>query len=168
MELRMANRLALIVMALFPALWGLLGFLNDATDFNGTMTNAVRPMIEMVNTYNNPWQNWRALSAPWAAPLALTLIMTTEGIAGILGAIGLVAMLANLRGSARAFGKGKAFMMLGCMAAVLVWGVGFMVVAGDWFLAWERPKDGTQLGAMVYFLPCALGLLAAMIHREEV
>jgi predicted small integral membrane protein len=169
MELRTVKRLALIVMALFPALWGLLGFLNDATDFTGTVNNAVRPMIEMTNTYNNPWQMWRALTAPWAAPAALTLIMTTEGIAGILATIGIVAMLANLGSDAAAFARGKAFMMLGCLVAILVWGIGFMVVAGDWFLSWERSKDplATQSGAMIYFLPCALALIVAMMHREE-
>lgn len=52
---------------------------------------------------------------------------------------------------------------------VLVWGVGFMVIAGDWFLAWEASTAplNTQLGAMVYFLPCALAVIAAMVHREE-
>ncbi len=60
-------------------------------------------------------------------------------------------------------------MILGCLTATLVWGIGFMVVAGDWFLAWERSKEplGTQAGAMVYFLPCALALIVAMIHRED-
>jgi predicted small integral membrane protein len=167
MESRTIGRLALIVMALFPALWGLLGFLNDATDFNGTAANAVKPMIAMTGTYDNPWQNWRAITAPWAAPVALTLIMSTELVAGILGSIGLVSMLLRFRASAAEFARAKAFMILGCLGAVLVWGVGFMVVAGDWFLAWERSKDGTQLGAMVYFLPCALALIVALIHREE-
>ena len=41
MDLRTVKRLALIVMALFPALWGLLGDLNNASDFSGTATNAV-------------------------------------------------------------------------------------------------------------------------------
>jgi predicted small integral membrane protein len=169
MELRTVSRLALIVMALFPALWGLLGFLNDATDFNGTVNNAVRPMIEMNNTYNNPWQTWRAITAPWAAPVGLVIIMTTEGIAGVLGTIGIVTMVFNFRAGAAAFAKGKAFMILGCLEAILVWGIGFMVVAGDWFLAWERSKDplGTQAGAMIYFLPCALALIVALVHREE-
>jgi predicted small integral membrane protein len=60
-------------------------------------------------------------------------------------------------------------MILACLCAVLVWGVGFMVVAGDWFLTWEANKDplGVQLGAMIYFLPCALALVLAMTHREE-
>jgi predicted small integral membrane protein len=166
---RVVKRFALIVMALFPALWGLLGDLNNATDFSGTANNAVRPMIAMTNTYGNPWQTWRAITAPWAAPVGLVIIMTVETIAGILGTLSIVLMLANIRGSVAAFARGKALMILSCLFAILVWGVGFMVVAGDWFLAWEANKDplSTQLGAMIYFLPCAIALIVAMIHREE-
>jgi len=169
MDLRMVKRLALIVMALFPALWGLLGDLNNATDFAGTANNAVKPMIEMTNTYGNPWQVWRAITAPWAAPVGLALIVAVETAAGILGAISVVVMLVNIRGSAAAFAMGKAWMILACLAAILVWGVGFMVVAGAWFLAWQANKDplGIQLGAMIYFLPCALALIVAMIHHED-
>ena len=169
MNERVVKRFALIVMALFPALWGLLGDLNNATDFTGTANNAVRPMIAMTNTYGNPWQTWRAITAPWAAPVGLVIIMTVETIAGILGALSIILMLANIRGSVSAFARGKGLMILSCLFAILVWGVGFMVVAGDWFLAWEANKDplSTQLGAMIYFLPCAIALIVAMIHREE-
>ena len=53
------------------------------------------------------------------------------------------------------------FLNAGVLFAVLL---GFMVVAGDWFLAWEASKDplSTQLGAMIYFLPCALALILAV------
>jgi predicted small integral membrane protein len=166
---RLVKRLALIVMALFPALWGLLGDLNNVTDFAGTANNAVKPMISMTNTYGNPSQTWRAITAPWAAPVGLVIIMTVETIAGILGTLSIVVMLANIRGSVTAFARGKGWMILSCLCAILVWGVGFMVVAGDWFLAWEASKDplSTQLGAMIYFLPCAIALIVAMIHHEE-
>ena len=169
MDLRIMKRLAPIVMALFPALWGFLGDLNNTADFSGTANNAVRPMIAMTNIYGNPWQTWRAITAPWAAPVGLVLIMAVETAAGTLGIIGVVVMLVNIRGSAAAIAKGKAWMILACLSAILVWGVGFMVVAGDWFLAWQANKDplATQLGAMIYFLPCALALIVAMIHREE-
>ena len=167
--MRTANRLALIVMALFPALWGLLGGLNNATGFTSTANYAVAPMLAMTNTYGNPWQTWRAITAPWAGSVGLAIIMTIETIAGILGAIGVVVMLVNIRASAAAFARGKVWMILACLAAIAVWGLGFMVGAGDWFLAWQAKQDpsATQLGAMVYFLPCALGLIVAMIHRED-
>jgi predicted small integral membrane protein len=169
MDVQLIKRLALIVMALFPALWGLLGDLNNATDFTSTANNAVKPLIAMTNTYGNPWQTWRAMTAPWAAPVGLVLIMAVETAAGILGAISIVVMLVNIRASATAFARGKAWMILACLFAILVWGVGFMVVAGDWFLAWQASKDpiSTQLGAMIYFLPCALALIVAMIHHDE-
>lgn len=169
MDLRLAKRFALIVMALFPALWGLIGDLNNASDFSGTVNNAVKPMIAMTNTYGNPWQTWRAITAPAASPVALVIIMAFETMAGVLAAISIVVMLANISGTAAQFARGKAWMILACLFAVLVWGVGFMVVAGDWFLAWEAAKDplGVQLGAMIYFLPCALALIVAMHHHEE-
>jgi predicted small integral membrane protein len=169
-DLRIVKRVALVVMALFPAMWGLLGDLNNATAFSSTASNAVRPLIEMTDTYGNPWQNWRAITSPWAAPIGLALIMAVETLAGVLGLISIVVMLANIRGSAAAFAKGNAWMILACLSAVLVWGIGFMVVAGDWFLTWEANKHplSTRLGAMIYFLPCALALIVAMFHQKQV
>ena len=118
MDLRFVKRLALIVMALFPALWGLLGDLNNATDFKGTATNAVAPMIAMTNTYGNPLQIWRAITAPWAAEAGLALIMAAETAAGVFGAVGIIVMIASLRGSAAAFARGKAWMILSCLFAI--------------------------------------------------
>src|SRR5271170_3271665 len=108
MDLQTAKRLALVVMALFPAIWGLLGDLNNATDFTGTVNNAVRPLIEMTNTYGNPWQTWRAITAPWAASVGLVAIMLLETSAGVFGAIAVVVMLINIRASPARFAKGKA------------------------------------------------------------
>jgi predicted small integral membrane protein len=166
--LKIAKRLALVVMGLFPALWGLLGGLNNLTDFSGTAEHAVRPIIAMTSTYGNPLQSWRAISAPWAAPVGLVLITTMETATGIFSLVGVLVMLANIRGASADFAKGKAWMILGCLCAILVWGVGFLVVAGDWFLAWQA-KDplAVQGGAMIYFLPCALALIVAITHREE-
>lgn len=169
MTMRTAQRLVLIVFALFAAIWGALGVLNDATDFTDTAQNAVKPLIEMTNTYGNPWQTLRAIKFAWAPPVALVGIMIGEAITGILAFIGLILMVAHLGGTPAAFARGKMWMMLGSAMGVLVWGVGFMVIAGDWFLAWEASTAplNTQLGAMVYFLPCALAVIAAMVHREE-
>lgn len=168
MDMRLAQRAALIVLVLFPAIWGWLGVLNDATDFTDTAQNAVKPLIEMTNTYGNPWQTLRAIKFAWAPPVALVAIMAGELLTGLLATIGLVLMLARFTGTPEAFARGKAWMILGSAMGVLVWGVGFMVIAGDWFLAWEASTNplNTQLGAMVYFLPCCLALLAAMFHRE--
>jgi hypothetical protein len=72
------KRIALVVMALFPALWGLLGDLNNSTAFTSTANNTVKPLNAMTNTYGDPWQTWRAITAPWAATVALIVIMAVE------------------------------------------------------------------------------------------
>ncbi len=164
------GRLVVVVMCLFPTLWGFLGLLNDATDFNDTVVNAVKPMIEMTNTYGNPLQQARAINIPGAAEIGLIGIMTVETLAGIFGLIGLVRLVLNFFKSSDDFARAKAWMMLGCLFAVLVWGVGFMVIAGDWFLSWEAKTMplSNQLGGMIYFLPNALGLIVAMVHRDPV
>ena len=169
MNVSRVQRIAVIVMGLFPAIWGLLSLLNDVTDFPGTVDSAIRPMIAMTDTYGNPQQTWRAITAPWAAPLGLVGIIVVETLAGIFAAIGVILMAVHFRGSAADFARGKASMMLGAVMGILVWGIGFMVIAGDWFLAWQAKTDplSTQLGGMIYMLPCALALIVAMIHREE-
>lgn len=49
-----------------------------------------------------------------------------------------------------------------------MWGVGFMVLAGDWFMAWQAKKDplAVQLGALIYLAPNAFALLFLMLQRE--
>lgn len=58
--------------------------------------------------------------------------------------------------------------MLGAICAIAVWGVGFMVLAGDWFMAWQAKKDplAVQLGALIYLAPNAFALLFLMLQRE--
>ncbi|SVK53265.1 Predicted small integral membrane protein (DUF2165) [Acinetobacter baumannii] len=58
--------------------------------------------------------------------------------------------------------------MLGALCAITVWGVGFMVVAGDWFMAWQAKENplAVQLGALIYLAPNAFALLFLMLQRE--
>lgn len=162
------KRLACIIMALFPALWGLFSFLNNTADFSGTAQNAVAPLLSMHDTYGNPALTWRAITAGWAPYLGLGIITATETLAGILASTGILKMLLSFGSSYREFARGKAWAMLGALCAILVWGIGFMVVAGDWFMAWQAKENplSTQLGALLYSLPCMMALVILMLHHE--
>ncbi|WP_262772069.1 hypothetical protein [Enterobacter asburiae] len=41
------SRLAFIMLALFPALWGIFSLMNNIADFEGTAANAVAPLLSM-------------------------------------------------------------------------------------------------------------------------
>ncbi|MFZ5177717.1 DUF2165 family protein, partial [Enterobacter kobei] len=67
------------------------------------------------------------------------------------------------------FTVGKSWAMLGACCAILVWGIGFMVVAGDWFMAWQAKENplATQLGALLYAAPNMLAIVILMLHKEK-
>ncbi|MDP8619471.1 DUF2165 family protein [Serratia marcescens] len=162
------SRLGCIVLSLFPALWGLFSLLNNTADFAGTARNAVGPLLAMQDTYQTPGLMWRAIGADWACMLGLAVITTLETLAGLFAAAGVVLMIGRFKDPYAAFAKGKIWAMLGALCAIAVWGVGFMVVAGDWFMAWQAKQDplAVQLGALIYLAPNAFALLFLMLQRE--
>ncbi|MNE72169.1 hypothetical protein D3C80_1680880 [compost metagenome] len=96
------------------------------------------------------------------------MITVLESVAGITAALGVVLMLKHLGHSYAAFARGKAWAMLGALCAIAVWGLGFMVVAGDWFMAWQAKEHplAVQLGAMLYMVPNTLALIFLMLQRD--
>jgi predicted small integral membrane protein len=169
MNERMVSRLICLVMALFPALWGIFSLMNNLADFDDTVNNAVAPLLSMQDTYQVPGLMWRAIATPGAAGVGLALITTTEALAGVFACTGLLLMLRHLFSPYPQFATGKACAMLGAGCAVMVWGVGFMVVAGDWFMAWQAKDNplATQLGALLYTAPNMLALLYFLGQKES-
>lgn len=170
MNERNVSRIVCLIMALFPALWGCFSFMNNIADFSGTVENAVAPLLSMQDTWNVPGLMWRAITIPEAPRVGLVLITATETLAGIFACTGLVLMVKNLFSPYQKFAAGKAWAMLGAACAVLVWGIGFMVVAGDWFMAWQAKENplATQLGALLYTVPNILTLIFFMVQKESV
>lgn len=162
------SRLGCIVLSLFPALWGIFSLLNNTADFSGTAQHAVAPLLAMQDTYQVPGLMWRAISVEWAGQVGLAIITLMESVAGITAAFGVVLMLKHLGHSYAAFARGKAWAMLGALCAIAVWGLGFMVVAGDWFMAWQAKDNplAVQLGAMLYMVPNTLALIFLMLQRD--
>ncbi|MFQ0814703.1 hypothetical protein AVM02_00005 [Brucella anthropi] len=163
------KRIPCILMSLFPALWGMLSLLNNTADFSGTAENAVRPLLAMTDTYGIPGQTWRAITVSWAPYAGLAVITAIETLAGVFATIGFAKMLINLCGSYTKFSAGKNWTILGACCAVAVWGIGFMVVAGDWFMAWQAKENplNTQLGALIYALPSMMCLVILLCHKES-
>ncbi|MBI3310358.1 MAG: DUF2165 domain-containing protein [Serratia liquefaciens] len=162
------SRLSCIVLSLFPALWGIFSLLNNSADFANTARQAVGPLLTMQDTYQVPGLMWRAVSAPWAGMLGLACITLLESLAGIAAALGIVLMLKHLGHPYAQFAKGKAWAMLGALCAIAVWGIGFMVIAGDWFMAWQAKDNplAVQLGALLYMVPNTLALIVLMLQRD--
>lgn len=125
-------------------------------------------MQVMTDTCGNPAQIWRAGCAPWAAPLAPVLITAAESLAGLLVTTGIVRMRWRFRASPASFDEAKLWGVLGCLAAVLICGIGMMVIAGDRFSSWrsDRRIPG-QLGGAAYAVPCLSAWLALLTPERR-
>lgn len=160
-------RLALIIMGLFPTLWGLLSLLNNISGFSSTVQYAVAPLLSMTDTYGNPAQTWRAIDSIWAAKIALSLITAVETAAGLMGLLAIIKMLQTLQAPYPVFEQAKTYLVIACVLAIGVWGIGFAVIAGDYFLTWQSESGlATQQGGLVYAVPCFLTLILAVVHKE--
>ena len=167
MSYKQTVRLSIILMALFPTLWGLFSFMNNTSGFAGTAQYAVAPLLSMSDTYGNPAQTWRAITSPMAANIFLAIITAVETLAGLLGLWSIFKLLKAFKDTPKAFEDAKSPLVLSCVLAILVWGVGFAVIAGDYFLAWQSKTTlATQIGGLIYAIPCFLTLILAVIHKE--
>lgn len=161
-------RFSIIVMALFPTLWGLLSLMNNISGFSKTAQYAVAPMLAMTDTYGNPAQTWRAIEVPFAGEIGLIVITLFETLAGLFGLWSMVTMTRNINAPFQDFQQAKSLLIISCTLAILVWGIGFAVIAGDYFLAWQSSTSlSTQNGGLIYAIPCFLTLILAIVHKEE-
>ena len=79
---------------------------------------------------------YRAITNPALHHLAYALIIATETLTAVLCWIGAWRLFAQLRSGVAAFNRAKAFAIAGLLMGLLVWQVGFMTIAGEWFGMW--------------------------------
>jgi predicted small integral membrane protein len=158
-------RWAILLTALFPTFFGLLALLNNTSGFSDTVQYAVGPTIAMTDTYGNPAQTWRAITSPIIAQIALIVITLFEASAGVVGAIAMYKMLKTINQPFEQFQQAKSLLIISCTLAILVWGIGFAVIAGEFFLTWQsKTTIETQLGGLIYTIPCFLVMIFALCH----
>jgi predicted small integral membrane protein len=125
-----------IAMAASLAAFCLLVAFDNITDY-GTNYLFVQHVMSMDTTYPGNALMYRAVTNPVLWNLVYKLIIIAEALTGILFLAGAICLF-QLRGApARAFNEGKALVVAGGLVAFLLWFVGFMVIAGEWFAMWQ-------------------------------
>lgn len=153
-----AFKFSQIAVLILPALLGIFGFLNNVSGWQGTVNFAIKPLLAMDGTYDIYWQKIRAVDSLLISKIALFGITATETAVGVLNATAIVLMIKNFNNPQK-YNTAKNFAFVGCALGVLVWGAGFIAIAGDFFLAWQSGGLNTQLGGLIYMLPCFLALI---------
>jgi predicted small integral membrane protein len=130
-----AVRAAKIVLVAAAALHASLVAFGNITDY-GTNLLFVQHVLSMDTIFPNSKISYRAITSPALHHLAYGLIIAGEALTAVLCWIGAWRLFGHLRSDAGAFNRAKAFAGAGLLMGLLVWQVGFMTIAGEWFGMW--------------------------------
>ncbi len=161
---RFILRLDQILVACIPLVMGWLALLNDATSISSSVKSVVGPLVTM---QGENAQTWRALPASFATP-AYILMFLGEFLVGVLALIGIFIMLKNIMKDHAHFEKGKRWLYLACGWGIIVWGLFFFEVGGDWFLSWQNASlGGFQQGGLNYALEILMAFIYLKLMQKE-
>jgi predicted small integral membrane protein len=144
-------RYAKIVMSLSPAAFCLLVAFDNITDY-GTNYLFVQHVLSMDTTFPGNALMYRAITNPVLWQLAYAAIIAAEGLTGLLFLAGAIQLFRLRNASGAAFNQGKALVVAACLLAFLVWYLGFMVVAGEWFAMWQSKDWNGQEAAFRFYM----------------
>lgn len=149
---------AAVLTAITGAYMALVAF-GNITDYE-TNHAFVQHVFAMDTTFQSPNTMYRAITNQTVVTVAYVLIIAWEVVTA---AVLLTALVAWLRGRPAARGLSTA----GWLMQVLLFGGGFIVVGGEWFLMWQS-KDWNGLSAAFQnFVIASVGLIVVRLPVKD-
>jgi predicted small integral membrane protein len=117
---------------------------GNITDY-GINFEFVRHVLSMDDIKANSGISYRAIASPALHHAAYALIIAAEVLTAVLCWLGAWRLFGQVRSSAAAFNRSKTYAVAGLLAGLLLWQVGFITIAGEWFGMWmSRHWNGVQ------------------------
>ena len=158
-----ALRLSKAVLVAAAAAWSLLAAVDNVFDYASNF-QFVRHVLEMDTTFPGNAGMWRAVRLPILHHVAYALIIVTECAVGVLAGIGALRMAAA-RHNAQQFRRAKLAAIVGLTLGMLLWLLGFEVIAGEWFMMWQSRTWNAQDAAFRYVV--VLGICLIYVSLED-
>jgi predicted small integral membrane protein len=123
----------------------------------------VQHVLSMDTTFPDNALRSRAITSPAIWTLGYWGIIAAEGATGLAFTIATISMATQLRSPPERFHQAKRFVYIGAGLGFLVWFLGFMVVAGEWFAMWQSATWNGQEAAFRFYMP----ILAVLIFVNQ-
>ncbi|MCA6095721.1 DUF2165 domain-containing protein [Streptomyces sp. SCA3-4] len=134
---------------------------GNITDF-GTNQEFVRHVLAMDTTFEDEDLMWRAVTDPALQDAAYVLIIVWETLAAALLIAATVLWVRGLRRYGPGYGAARRATTLGLLMLMLLFGLGFMAIGGEWFAMWQSAKwNGLQAALRTFTLA---GFVLILIH----
>ena len=156
-------RLSKIVMVAGLAAYALLVAFGNITDY-GSNFAFIQHVMSMDTTFPGNKLMYRAITSPVLQQSAYGAIIAGEALTGIVLAVAAI-RLWTASGDSALFAAAKGMVALGAALAFLVWFVGFLLIAGEWFAMWQSATWNGQESAF-RFIACFL-LVTVFVMMPE-
>ena len=139
----LAIRLSKVVMAGGMALWAFLVTLNNVTDFQSNFV-FVQHVLSMDTVFPETTLKWRAITDPTIQAVAFWVIIAVEALTSLAVLAAAWCMATKLWASKAEFQKAKAVTAIGIVLGFGLWFIGFIAIAGEWFVMWQSSTWNAQ------------------------
>ena len=158
-------RLSKIVMVAGLALYALIVAFGNITDY-GSNFAFIEHVMSMDTTFPGNHLMYRAITNPVLHHGAYIAIIAGEALTGLLLARGAWGLWAARAANAAGFAAAKRPVALGVALGFLIWFVGFLIVAGEWFAMWQSPTWNGQEAAF-RIIVCFLLVTIFVMQPED-
>ena len=132
--------------------------LGNITDYDSNFAFVVH-VLSMDDTFKSSSLMRRAITAPLLHHGAYALIITWQLATALLCWWGLARLWRERAADAARFDAAKGTAIFGLTAGVLLYGVGFLAVGGEWFAMWQSRNWNGQQSAHIFLMLTGLALL---------
>lgn len=146
-----AVRLSKIVMTGGIALWAFIVTLNNITDYDSNWTY-VHHVLAMDTVFPDSTLTSRAITDPALQTAAYWIIIAIEGLTCLAFVVATYLMLTKLSAPKAAFQKAKNFTAVGVLLGFGLWFIGFMGIAGGWFVMWQSKIWNAQDDSFKFYM----------------
>jgi predicted small integral membrane protein len=160
-----AIRIAKIALVAAFALHASLIVFGNITDY-GTNLEFVRHVLAMDTIFPSSTIRYRAITDPALQQAAYLLIIAIETAIAVLCWLGAYRLLRVIRAEGSAFNRAKTMSVSGLTLGILLWQLGFVTIAGEWFGMWMSHRWDAVPDAF-HFVVILYASLIFLVMRDD-
>ncbi|WP_243789961.1 DUF2165 domain-containing protein [Saccharopolyspora gloriosae] len=153
-----------VLVAITAVQMGLVAF-GNLTDF-GTNAEFVDHVFAMDTTFQSSGTMWRSITHPALGTAAYIAVIVWEVLITVVLIAAFVAWV-RPHADARAVERARRLASFGWLLEVLLFGGGFIVIGGEWFMMWQSEKWNGLQPALQNLIIASIGLILVHLPDKE-
>ena len=151
-------RLSRISLVIAVACFFTLVAFGNITDYDANW-QFVSHVMSMDTTFQDPDLMWRAITDPGLQHAAYGGIITWQVLTALVLWVGVIRLVRAAAAERREFARARGVAIIGLTMGLLLYAMGFLAVAGEWFAMWQSHTWNGQATAGIFLLLIGVALL---------